>query len=114
MLTMYAIPNCDTVKKARAFLDSKKIAYEFVDFKKNPPTISLVNKWIDFLGELPINKKGTTYKKLKEQFIELSPAKQIDFMIANSSMIKRPILENKNKTIAVGFDEEIYGGLKIG
>lgn len=114
MLIMYAIPNCDTVKKARAFLDNKKIAYEFVDFKKHPPTISLVNKWIDFLGELPINKKGITYKKLKEQFIELSPAKQIDFMIANSSMIKRPILENKNKTIAVGFDEETYGGLKIG
>ena len=114
MLKMYAIPNCDTVKKARAFLDTKKIVYEFIDFKKTPPTIDLVNKWIDFLGELPINKKGTTYRKLKEQFIELSPSRQIDFMIANSSMIKRPILENKNKTIAIGFDEEVYSGLKIG
>ena len=114
MLTMYAIPNCDTVKKARAFLDKKKIAYEFIDFKKIPPTNQLVNKWIDFLGELPVNKKGTTYRKLKEQFIELSPSKQIDFIILHSSMIKRPILENKNKTIAIGFDEETYEGLKIG
>lgn len=114
MLTMYAIPNCDTVKKARAFLDKKKIVYEFVDFKKTPPTKELVNKWIDFLGELPVNKKGTTFRKLKDQFEELSPSKQIEFMIANASMIKRPILENKNKTIAVGFDEENYAGLKIG
>lgn len=114
MLTMYAIPNCDTVKKARAFLDKKKIAYEFVDFKKTPPTKELVNKWIDFLGELPVNKKGTTFRKLKEEYETLSPSKQIDFMIANSSMIKRPILEKKNKTIAVGFDEEVYAGLKLG
>ncbi|MEA9356950.1 Spx/MgsR family RNA polymerase-binding regulatory protein [Bacteriovorax sp. PP10] len=114
MLTMYAIPNCDTVKKARAFLDKKKIAYEFVDFKKTPPTKELVNKWIDFLGELPVNKKGTTFRKLKDEYETLSPSKQIDFMIANSSMIKRPILENKNKTIAVGFDEEVYAGLKLG
>lgn len=114
MLIMYAIPNCDTVKKARAFLDKKKIAYEFVDFKKTPPTKELVNKWIDFSGELPVNKKGATFRKLKEEYEMLSPAKQIDFMIKNSSMIKRPILENKNKTIAIGFDEETYVGLKIG
>lgn len=114
MLTMYAIPNCDTVKKARIYLDKKKISYEFVDFKKTPPTKELINKWTDFLGELPANKKGLTYRKFKEEFEALTPAKQIDFMIKNSSMIKRPILENKNKTLAVGFDEDVYAGLKIG
>lgn len=114
MITMYAIPNCDTVKKARSFLDKKKVAYEFVDFKKTPPTKEQVNRWIDFLGELPVNKKGTTFRKLKDEYEELSPSKQIDFMMKNVSMIKRPILENKNKTIAIGFDEEVYSGLKLG
>lgn len=114
MITMYAIPNCDTVKKARTYLDKKKIAYEFVDFKKTPPTKDLIKKWADFMGELPANKKGTTYKKYKEEFELLSPAKKVDFMILNSSMIKRPILENKGKTVAMGFDEETYAGLKLG
>lgn len=111
---MYAISNCDTVKKARAYLDKKKIAYEFVDFKKTPPTKELIEKWADFLGELPANKKGLTYKKFKDEFEMLSSAKKIDLIIANSSMIKRPVLESKGKTVAIGFNEEIYAGLKLG
>ena len=114
MITMYAIPNCDTVKKARAFLDKKKIAYEFVDFKKTPPTKELIKRWSDFLGELPANKKGLTYRKYKDEFESLTPAKKIDFLIENTSMIKRPVLENKNKTLALGFDEEVYSELKLG
>lgn len=114
MITMYAIANCDTVKKARAFLEKNNVEYNFVDFKKSPPTKELMNRWIDFLGELPVNKKGTTFRKLKDQYAELSPSKQIDLAIANPSMIKRPILEKKNKTIAIGFDEETYDGLKLG
>lgn len=114
MITMYAIANCDTVKKARAYLDKKKIAYEFVDFKKTPPTKDLIKKWSEFLGELPANKKGLTYRKYKEEFEALTPAKKIDFLIENSSMIKRPVLEKNAKTLAFGFDEEVYGGLKLG
>ena len=110
MFTMYAIPNCDTVKKARTFLDKKKIAYEFVDFKKTPPTKDQIKRWADFMGELPANKKGTTYKKVKDEFESLTQAKKIDFMIENSSMIKRPVLEKNGKTLAIGFDEETYGG----
>lgn len=114
MITMYAIANCDTVKKARAYLDKKKISYEFVDFKKTPPSVELIKKWTEFMGELPANKKGTTYRKLKDEFEPLTPAKKINFLIENSSMIKRPILESKNKTLAMGFDEEVYEGLKLG
>lgn len=114
MITMYAIPNCDTVKKARTFLDKKKIAYEFIDFKKTPPSKELIKKWSDFLGELPANKKGLTYRKYKDEFEALTPAKKIDFLIANTSMIKRPVLENKNNILAFGFDEETYNGLKLG
>lgn len=114
MITMYAIANCDTVKKARAFLEKKKLAYDFVDFKKTPPSKELIKKWAEFMGELPVNKKGLTYRKYKDEFEALSAAKKIDFIILNSSMIKRPVLENQGKTMAIGFDEEIYAGLKLG
>ena len=114
MITMYAIANCDTVKKARAYLDNKKITYNFVDFKKTPPTKELVKKWTEFLGELPANKKGMTYRKYKDEFEALTPIKKIDFLIKNTSMIKRPVLEKGNVTLAFGFDEEVYSRLKLG
>ena len=113
MYTMYAIPNCDTVKKARAFLDKKKVDYQFVDLKKTPPSIEQIKRWANFFGEIPANKKGITYKKFKETFEELSPTQKIKFLIENTSMIKRPILEKNNKTMAMGFEEEIYKGLKF-
>jgi len=113
MITMYAIPNCDTVKKARTYLDKKKVAYEFVDFKKTPPTAEQIKRWGEFFGELPANKKGTTYKKYKEEYEALTPSEKVKFLIANSSMIKRPVLEKNDKTVAIGFDEELYGALKF-
>jgi len=113
MITMYAIPNCDTVKKARTYLDKKKVAYEFVDFKKTPPTAEQIKRWGEFFGELPANKKGTTYKKYKEKYEALTPSEKVKFLIANSSMIKRPVLEKNDKTVAIGFDEELYGALKF-
>lgn len=113
MITMYAIANCDTVKKARTFLDKKKIEYSFVDFKKTPPTAEQIKRWEEFFGELPVNKKGITYKKVKDEYEALTPAQKIKFIALNTSMIKRPVLEKNDKTIAMGFDEEIYKGLKF-
>ncbi len=110
---MYAIANCDTVKKARVFLDKKKIDYLFIDFKKTPPTPELIKRWGEFFGELPVNKKGITYKKLKDEYEALTPAKKIQFICANTSMIKRPVLEKDDLTIAIGFDEDFYKGLKF-
>lgn len=114
MITMYAIANCDTVKKARKYLEDKKIDYTFVDFKKIAPTKEQIKRWADFFGELPANKKGTTYRKFKDEYEALSDSKKIDFLIANSSMIKRPVLEKNNKTLFLGFEEEGYKGLKLG
>lgn len=108
MITMYAITNCDTVKKARTHLDKKKVEYTFIDFKKSAPTKDSIKKWAEFFGELPANKKGTTYKKYKDEYESLTEAKKIDFLIANSSMIKRPIIEKNGKVLAIGFDEEQY------
>lgn len=113
MIIMYAIPNCDTVKKARMFLDKKKIDYQFVDFKKSSPTTEQIKRWAEFFGELPVNKKGLTYKKLKDEYEGLTAAQKIKFISENTSMIKRPVLEKNDKTIAMGFDEEFYKGLKF-
>ena len=115
MITMYAIANCDTVKKARHFLEKKKIDYEFVDFKKVAPTAEQIKRWAEYYGELPANKKGITYKKYKDEFESLTEAQKIKFLISNTSMIKRPILEKNDKTIAMGFsdgEEKTYQGLK--
>lgn len=105
---MYAIPNCDTVKKARAFLEKNNIAYAFIDFKKSPPTKAQIQAWGDFLGELPVNKKGMTYLKYKDHYEALDVMQKIEFIIANTSLIKRPILEQNGKPIAVGFNEAQY------
>lgn len=113
MITMYAIPNCDTVKKARAFLDKKKVEYQFIDFKKTAPIPEQIKRWETFFGELPANKKGVTYRKYKNEYEALSPALKIKFLIENTSMIKRPVLEKNNKTIAIGFDEDLYNELKF-
>ena len=113
MISMFAIPNCDTVKKARNFLEKNKIDYEFIDFKKSPPTRAQIKAWSDYFGELPINKKGMTYRKYKDNYEALSIPEKIDFIIANTSLIKRPILVQNGKTIALGFNEEQYKELNL-
>ena len=103
---MYGIPNCDTVKKARIFLEKKKISYDFSDFKKTPPTEQDLLRWEKFYGALPVNKRGPTFRKIKEQFEKSSPKEQLALLIANSSAIIRPIVEKNNKVVAIGFDED--------
>jgi len=111
MKKMYGIPNCDTVKKARTFLEKKKIAYEFIDFKKTPPTKADLERWKKVFGDWPVNKKGPTFRNNKEQFEALSEKDLPDFIIQNPSMIKRPIIESEGKVLSFGFDEENF--LKI-
>jgi arsenate reductase len=108
---IFGIPNCDTVKKARTFLDNKKVDSEFIDFKKYKPTDDDIERWSKVFGGLPVNNKGVTYKKHKEEFEGLTPKAQIKFIQANTSMIKRPILEKDGKVLAFGFDEDQYKSL---
>lgn len=105
---MYGIPNCDTVKKARVALEKKKIDYDFVDFKKTPPTVEDLKRWEKVFGELPANKKGPTFRKIKEQFEKATPKQQIELLLENSSAIKRPILESGAKVLCFGYDEDLY------
>jgi Spx/MgsR family transcriptional regulator len=110
-MKLFGIPNCDTVKKARTFLEKKKASFDFIDFKKSPPTIEDVKRWEEAFGGLPVNKAGQTYKKHKEVFEALPEKDKYKFICENSSMIKRPVLEKNGKVLAFGFDEEKYKAL---
>ncbi len=112
MYKVYGIKNCDTVKKALTFLDKKKINYEFSDFKKEPPTKELILKWKDHMKDWPVNKRGPTYRKIKDEFESASDSKKIKLLIESSSAIKRPLVEKNGKTKIAGFDEVEYGKLK--
>lgn len=108
MLTMYGIPNCDTVKKARKKLESQGLEYEFFNFKKETPTKDMLKRWEKFFGELPANKRGPTFRKIKEEYEGATAAGKIKLLMENLSAIKRPILEKGKKVVAIGFDEEVY------
>lgn len=111
MYQLYGIPNCDTVKKARKNLESNGVEYEFVDFKKTPPTKELIGRWKKKLGELPVNKRGRTFREVKESYETATETKQVSLLIEKSSLIKRPLLEKNKKPIFMGFDSEDYDGL---
>jgi arsenate reductase len=111
MLKMYGIPNCDTVKKARKKLDDLGLEYEFFNFKKETPTQDMLVRWEKFWGELPANKRGPTFRKIKEQYESAPPSGQRKLLLENLSAIKRPILEKGKKVVAIGFDEDAYSKL---
>ncbi len=108
---MYGIPNCESVKKARAALEKKKIDYDFVDFKKTVPTVQDLDRWEKAFGQLTVNKKGPTFRKIKEQFDKATGKQKIELLLENTSAIKRPILEYGAKIVCFGYDEDIYKSL---
>lgn len=112
MYKLFGIPNCDTVKKARTFLEKKKIDFEFIDFKKVKPGPQDIERWKEAFGDFPVNTKGATYKKLKDEYEALTSKTKIKFIQDNTSLIKRPILEKNGKVISFGFDEEKYREIK--
>lgn len=110
MLTLYGIPNCDTVKKARAWLNAENIAYNFHDFKKEGIDASILKRWIACHGvDTLVNKRGTTWKKLTptQQATITNEEHAITLMIAYPSLIKRPVLE-RNTQIHIGFNQTSY------
>ncbi|QIG81232.1 ArsC family reductase [Stakelama tenebrarum] len=109
MIKMYAIPNCDTVKKTRTWLDEHGVAYEFHDFKKEGVDPARLMHWIEQVGwETLLNKRGTTFRKLPDSDKQdLDADKAAALMIAQPSMIKRPVVEHPGG-ILVGFAAERY------
>lgn len=113
-MKIYGIKNCDTVKKALQFLDNKGIAYDFHDYKKQGVEAAKIKEWAKLVPfEKLINKKGPTYRKLSDaEKLDLEKiSTAIPIIIANTSVIKRPILEFKN-SIILGYDEETYSTFK--
>lgn len=108
-LTIYGIKNCDTMKKARAWLDGKNVAYRFHDYKAEGIDRGKLEYWIDAVGwETLLNRTGTTFRKLDEAAkAGLDRDKAIALMLEQPSMIKRPVLEIDSKII-VGFKPEVY------
>ena len=103
-VTLYGIPNCDTVKKARDWLDARGFAYAFHDYKKAGADPAKLAKWCDVVGwEKVLNRAGTTFKKLPDtDKAGLDQAKVVAVMAANPSCIKRPIVELTGRLL-VGF-----------
>ena len=112
MYTLYGIPNCDTVKKARVWLEKQKIPYAFYDYKKDGISMAKLKQWSSQVGwEILLNKKGTTWRNLDEK-IQASVTNEkaaIKILTENTSAIKRPLIEKGDKVVVVGFDEEAYG-----
>jgi Spx/MgsR family transcriptional regulator len=111
MIRLFGIPNCDTVKKARAFFESRGIAYEFTDFKKTPPTKAELERWEKVYGAPPVNTRGTTYRKCKDAYEALPQMARRAFVAANPSLIKRPVVECDGVAVTFGFDEAAYRDL---
>ena len=108
-ITIYGIKNCDTMKKARAWLDSHGVAYDFHDYKTAGIAKDKLERWSEKLGwETLLNRNGTTFRKLPDADREgLNEKKALVLMLAQPSMIKRPVLDLGGKLL-VGFRPEIY------
>lgn len=106
-ITMYGIPNCDTVKKARAWLGERGVNYAFHDYKKQGITPELLDAWVAEVGWEPLlNRSGTTFRKLPEaDKANLDAEKATAIMLAHPSAIKRPVLSGAGKLL-VGFKPE--------
>lgn len=108
-VTMYGIKNCDTIRKARAWLDEHAIHYAFHDYKTADIDPARLARWIEMAGwETVLNRAGTTFKKLPDADKEgLDTEKAIALMLAQPSMIKRPMLDLGSRRL-VGFKPEAY------
>jgi len=109
-ITLYGIKNCDTMKRARAWLDKHKVAYAFHDYKTAGIERAKLEGWAKKAGwETLLNRAGTTFKKLPDKDKDgVTEKKAIALMLAQPSMIKRPVLEFGGGKVLVGFKPEAY------
>jgi arsenate reductase len=109
MTTLYGIKNCDTMKKARIWLDSHKVAYVFHDYKASGIDAATLQGWAKKVGwEMLLNRAGTTFRKLPDSDREgLTEKKAVALMLVQPSMIKRPVLDQDGR-LTVGFKPDVY------
>ena len=108
MITLYGIKNCDTVKKARTWLDKNLVVYQFHDFRSDGISETQVKNWINDLGlEVLVNKRSTTWKELDEQTKNNFESNAVQVIAANPTLIKRPLLDTGTQK-QVGFKDTEY------
>jgi len=112
MPTLYGIPNCDTMKKARRWLDEAGVSYDFHDYKKHGIDAATLKGWCKQVGwEVLLNRRGTTWRRLSAtQKQDVNEARAIALMVEFPAMIKRPVLDVDGR-IEVGFSAEKYAHL---
>ncbi len=109
-ITLYGIPNCDTVKRARAWLEARGVGYTFHDFQKQGVPPDALDRWVAATGwEALVNRKGTTWRQLdpavRESVVDAASAKRA--LKAHPSLVKRPVVEWPGG-VTVGFDEAVF------
>jgi arsenate reductase (glutaredoxin) len=110
-MQLFGIPNCNTVKKARDWLNTHSINYEFHDFKKNGVTHTLIEDWLNQQPwEKLVNRAGMTWRNLSEaeKAAIVDAPSALKLMLEKTSVIKRPVLVKDGKIISLGFTEAIY------
>jgi Spx/MgsR family transcriptional regulator len=107
---MFGIKNCDTIKKARKWLEAEGIEYQFHDYKKDGLSPEMLTGWVKDLGyEALVNKRGTTWRKLPDDVKDsIDEASAIEIMLENTSIIKRPLLSDDANNKLLGFKAEQY------
>lgn len=112
MITIYGIPNCDTVRKTRKWFTEQSVDFLFHDFRKDGIDAAKLSQWCDAAGwEILLNRRGTTWRKLPEEDkADIDEAKAVKIMANNPSCIKRPVIEFPGAT-TVGFDADQWKSL---
>ncbi len=109
LLTLYGIKNCDTVKKARRWLEDHGVEYQFHDFRQDGLDKKELTGWLEQLGwEAIVNKRSTTWRNLSDKDKAISTNQQASkILLANPTLIKRPVVQSKNK-LFVGYKEDEF------
>ena len=111
MITLYGIPNCDTCRKARKWLDGKGIAHAFHDFRKDGLARETVEAWTAELGlEVLVNRRGTTWRKLSDDEKARLDSAPADLLVENPTLLKRPVIDLRERRL-VGFDAAVQSAL---
>ncbi|RZI62630.1 MAG: ArsC family reductase [Rubrivivax sp.] len=111
MITLYGIPNCDTVKRARVWLDGQGLAYQFHDYKKQGVPAAKLPQWMAALGwDQVLNRAGTTWRKLDDGVKAgvTDAASAAALMVEQPSVIKRPVVEWDDGQLSLGFSPELF------